>query len=237
MSPPQSPTSSMTSINDKARFLAQGSHRINIDNDDNYINMELHKKKRRRRRCIKCCGCCIAGVLVLVVIMLVLGFTVFRVHSPSIRLNSVKIDGLSYLRSSSTLQPNVNLTVSADVSVKNPNAASFKFNKATTSLFYHDVVVGEGLTPPGTAKARRTLPINVTVEVMVEKILSIPRLGNDLKSGEVSLSIYTRINGRVNILNIIKKSAEMKMSCKMTVDLKSQDVRDIDCNRIVSLSR
>ncbi|OIT24732.1 PREDICTED: uncharacterized protein LOC109216164 [Nicotiana attenuata] len=237
MSPPQSPTSSMTSINDQARFLAQGSHQIYIDNDDNYINMELHKKKRRRRRCIKCCGCCTAAVLVLAVIMLVLGFTVFRVHSPSIRMNSVNLDGLSYLTSNSTLQPNVNLTVSADVSVKNPNAASFKFNKATTSLFYDDVVVGEALTPLGNAKARRTLRMNVTVEVMMEKILSIPQLGNDLKSGEVSLSTYTRINGRVNILKIIKKSAEIKMSCKMTFDLRSQDVRDIDCSRIVSLSR
>ncbi|XP_009597171.1 late embryogenesis abundant protein At1g64065-like [Nicotiana tomentosiformis] len=237
MCPPQSPTSSMTSFNDHARFLAQGSHPIYINNDDNYINLELHKKKRRRRSFIKCCGCCTAGVLVLVVIMLVLGFTIFRVHSPSIRLNSVKIDGLSYLTSKSTLQPNVNLTVSAEVSVKNPNAASFKFNEATTSLFYDDVIVGEALTPPGTAKARRTLPINVTVEVMVEKILSIPRLGNDLKSGELPLSTYTRINGRVNILKIIKKSAEIKMSCKMTVDLRSQDVRDVDCNRIVSLSR
>lgn len=158
-------------------------------------------------------------------------------HSPSIRLNSVKIDGLSYLTSKSTLQPNVNLTVFADMSVKNSNAVPFKFNEATTCLFYDDVVVGEALTPPGTAKARRTLPINVTVEVMVEKILSIPRLGNDLKSGELPLSTYTRINGRVNILKIIKKSAEIKMSCKMNVDLRSQDVRDIDCNRIVSLAR
>ncbi|MCD9643698.1 hypothetical protein HAX54_031354, partial [Datura stramonium] len=122
--------------------------------------------------------------------MSVLGFTVFHVHEPSIRMNSVKFNGLSYLMTSSsttttTLQPNVynlTLTVSADVSVKNPNSISFKFNEATTNLFYDDVVVGEALTPPGTVNAQRTLRINMSVEVTVEKILSIPRLENDLKS-------------------------------------------------------
>ncbi|KAK4365437.1 hypothetical protein RND71_016795 [Anisodus tanguticus] len=227
----------MASTNDQARFLAQGSHHIYINNDDDNITMELHKNKRRRRRCIKCCGCCTATMLILVVVMLVLGFTIFRVHKPTIRMNSVKIDGLNYLMTSSstTLQPNVNLTVSADVSVKNRNSASFKFNEATTSLFYDDVVIGEALTPPGTAKARRTLRMNVTAEIMVEKILSIPRLGSDLKSGELPVSTYTRINGRINILNIMKKNAEIKLNCIMMVDLKYQYVRDIDCKRIVSL--
>ncbi|XP_059277742.1 uncharacterized protein LOC132031884 [Lycium ferocissimum] len=237
MSPPQSPNSSMASTNDQDRFLTQGSHRIYMNNDDINITMELHKKKQRRRICIKCCGCCTATMLVLVVIMLVLGFTLFHVHKPSIRMNSIKIDGLSYLMTSSSItpQPNVNLTVSADVSVKNRNSASFKFNEATTSLFYDDVVIGEALTPPGTAKARRTLQMNVTVEIMVEKMLGIPRLVNDLRSGELLVSTYTRINGRINILNIIKKNAEIKMNCIMMVDLRSQDVRGIDCKKKVSL--
>ncbi|KAM3396691.1 late embryogeneis abundant protein [Capsicum galapagoense] len=242
MSQPQPLNSSMaSSTNDQSQFLALGSHRIHVDNDDNDITMELHKKKRRRRRCIKCCGCCIATMLVLIVIMLVLGFTLFRVHEPFIRMNSVKIDGISYLMTSSgssstTLQPSIsNLTVFADVSVKNPNAVSFKFDEATTSLFYDDVVIGETLTPPGTAKARRTLRMNISMEVMVEKILKIPRLGRDLRYGELLVSTYTRINGKIKILNIVKKNAEIKMNCIMMVDLRNQDVRNFDCKREVSL--
>uniref|UniRef100_M1DFQ6 Plant cell wall protein SlTFR88 n=2 Tax=Solanum TaxID=4107 RepID=M1DFQ6_SOLTU len=235
MSQPQSPNSSIASTNDQSRFFSQRSHRIYFNNDDKNITIELHQKKQRRRRCIKCCGCCIATILLLVVIMLVLGFTVFRVHEPSIRMNSVKIDGINYLNTSTTLQPNVNLTVSVDLSVKNRNSMSFKFNEATTSLFYDDVAIGEALTPPGTTKARRTLRMNVTVEIMVEKILRIPRLGSDLKSGELPVSTYTIINGRINMLNIIKKNIEVEMNCNMMVDLRNQYVRDIDCKKNVSL--
>ncbi|MCD7449588.1 hypothetical protein HAX54_000653 [Datura stramonium] len=61
------------------------------------------------------------------------------------------------------------LTVSADVSVKNPNSISFKFNEATTNLFYDDVVVGEALTPPGTVNAQRTLRINMSVGLQWRK--------------------------------------------------------------------
>lgn len=226
----QSPNSSIASTNDQARFMAQGFHQNYIYNDDDNITLELHKNKRRRRRCIKCCGCCTATILVTVVIMLVLGFTVFRVHEPTIRMNSVKIDGINHLLTTTTLQPNVNLTVSADVSVKNRNSVSFKFNEATTRLFYDDVAVGEAVTPPGTAKARRTLRMNVTVEIMVEKILSVPRLGSDLKSGELLVTSYTTINGRIKILNIIKKNVEIKMNCIMIVDLRNRYVRDIDCS-------
>lgn len=235
MSQPLSPNSSIASTNDQARFLAQGPHRIFINNDDKNITMALHSKKRRRRRCIKCCGCCIATILLLVVIMLVLGFTVFRVHEPSIRMNSVKIDGISYLNTSTTLQPNVNLTVTVDLSVKNRNSMSFKFNEAMTSLFYDDVAIGEALTPPGTTKARRTLRVNVTVKIMMEKILKISRLGSDLKSGELSMSTYTIINGRINTLNIIKKNIEIEMNCNIMVDLRNQYVRDIDCKKNVFL--
>ncbi|CAN4077641.1 unnamed protein product [Withania somnifera] len=227
----------MASINDQAKFLALGSSRIYINNDDNDITMELYKEKRRRRRCIKCCGCCIATTLVIIVIMLVLGFTIFRVHEPSIRMNSVKFDGINYLltSNSTTLQSNVNFTVLGDVSIKNPNAASFKFNEGMTSLFYDDVVIGDALMPLETAKARRTLRMNLTMDIMVVKILSIPRLGRDLSSGELPMSTYTRINGRVNILNIIKKNAGIRMSCIMMVDLRNQYVRDIDCRRKVWL--
>ncbi|XP_009764339.1 late embryogenesis abundant protein At1g64065-like [Nicotiana sylvestris] len=238
MSPPQSPNSTMIESRNQVRPLAPASHRIHVENEETIdstfmSSMEL-AKKRRRKRCMKCCSCCGITTITLVVIIVILAFTVFKVKKPTIKMNSIKFDGLSYLTNSSNLQTNVNITVSADFSIKNPNAASFKFNEATTSLIYDDRVIVEVLTPAANAKARRTFRMIVNVTVMVDKLSSIPRLASDLVARKLPLSMSTSINGRVKIL-VIKKSVGIQMNCNMIVDLQTQDAKNMDCKKKVSL--
>lgn len=236
MSPPQSPNSSR----DQVRPLAPSSHRIHVENEEgvnNYTSassIELAKKKRRRKRCIKCCGCCGVTTIIIGIVILILALTVFKVKDPTIRMNSIRFEGLSALTSSSNLQTNMNITVSADISIKNPNAVSFKFKAATASLIYSDRFIAEAQLPRGSARARRTFRMNVNITVMVEKLVGIPRLTSDLIAGELPVSMLTNINGKVN-LGVIKKSVGIRMNCNMVVDLQRQDVKNIDCERKVSL--
>ena len=136
--------------------LAPAAHRISIDEADRALSMALRRHK--------CCGCAAALVLIQAVVVLILIFTVFQVKDPVLRMNSFKMDGLDLSNPNSGR----NLTVPADVSVKNRNVASFKFTNATlTTIYYDGVAVGEGRTPPGVARARRTLRLNVTIDVML----------------------------------------------------------------------
>ncbi|CAN4075911.1 unnamed protein product [Withania somnifera] len=210
MSPPQSPNSSR----DQVRPLAPSSNRIHVENEEG---------KRRRRRCIKCCGCCGVTTIIIGIVILILALIVFKVKDPTIKINSIGFEGLSALTSSSNLQTNVNITVSRDISIKNPNAVSFKFKPTIAPLM-----------PRGSARARRTFIMNVNVTVMVEKLVGIPRLTTDLIQGELPISMSTNINGKVN-LGLIKKSVGIRMNCDVVVDLKRQDVKDLDCERNVSL--
>ncbi|KAH0696491.1 hypothetical protein KY290_013863 [Solanum tuberosum] len=233
-----SPNSSMTESRDQVRPLAPASHRIYVENKQgidstSVCSMEL-AKKQRRRRCIKCCSCCGITIIIIVVIIIIRAFTVFTVKKPTIRINSIKFDGLSYLTSSSNLQTNVNITVFADISIKNPNAVSFKFNRATTRLIYDDRVIVEVLTPSANARARRTFRMIVNVTIMADKLSGIPRLASDLMAGKLTMSMSTSINGRVKILSI-KKSVGIQMNCSMVVVLQTQDVKDMDCKRKISL--
>nr|XP_010324637.1 uncharacterized protein LOC104648615 [Solanum lycopersicum] len=235
MSPPQSPNSSR----DQVRPLAPSSHRIHIENEEgvNYTSTsstELSKKQLRRRRCVKCCGCCGITTIIIGIIILILALTIFKVKDPTIRMNSIRFEGLSSLTSSSNLQSNMNITVSADISIKNPNAVSFKFNPATASLIYNDRIIAEAMLPRGSARARRTFSMNVIIVVMVEKLIAIPRLTSDLIAGELSISMSTNINGKVN-LGVFKKSVDIRMNCDMVVGIQRQDVKDINCERKVSL--
>ncbi|OMP06105.1 Late embryogenesis abundant protein, LEA-14 [Corchorus olitorius] len=180
-------------------------------------------KLKNKKYVIQCCGCVAALVLILAVVILVLFFTVFRIHDPKIRFNSATILQPPAFFPNGSLRTDVNVTLFADVSVKNPNAASFKFNNSTTLIYYGGKVVGEGVHLQGKAEARRTLRRNVTVNIIPEKVLEVPNAVADFASGALNISGYSRISGRVKILNIIKKNVVVKFNCSMTYRILTQD--------------
>ncbi|CAH9106696.1 unnamed protein product [Cuscuta europaea] len=192
-------------------------------------------KDRRLRKCVMCGGCCCATTLIIILVVIILALTVFRVKDPTIRMDSVRIDGLSSLTTTQNiLNPNVNLTLFTGISVKNPNRASFRFDEATTSLVYDGRVVGEAKSPPGNARARRTLTMNVTVNVMVQNLVSASRLPRDLLAGKMPVALSTTIHGKAKVV-IIKKSVTVRMNCTMSFDLSSQNIENLDCSKKVSL--
>lgn len=227
---PQSPAQEQ--VQPLAPAVSGHSHRVDVENGDRAPPMDT--KARRRRKCIKCCGCCSVVTLIIVLVILILVFTVFRVRDPKVRMDSIQISGLSSL-TTRNLNPNVNLTLFAGVAVKNPNAASFRFDQATMSLYYDGKVVGEAEIPPGNARARRTMKLNATVIVMVQNLMGLPRLTSDLIAGELPVGVSTTIHGRAKVLKIIKKSATVRLNCTMSFDLSSQDIQNLDCERKVSL--
>ena len=210
---------------DQAILLAPVGYHLRSDEEE-AMSREVKVKQFHHRKYIKCCGCVTALILILAVTLLVLGFTVFWIKDPVIKMNSIKLGGGSAVRSGT------NLTLVADVSVKNPNVASFKFSNATTSITYNDTVIGQAWTPPGKVKARRTLRMNVTVEIIPDKILALSRLWGDVVSSRsINISSCTRIRGRVKILKIIKKHVVVKMNCSMTVNVTSREILAQSCKR------
>lgn len=203
---------------DQSKLLAPAGYNLRSDEEE---AMSRELKKLHPRKYIKCCGCITAFILIQAVIFLVLAFTIFRVKDPVIKMNGMRIGPLE-------LEDSTNLTLVADVSVKNPNVASFIFSNATTSITYNGTMIGQARTPPGKAKARRTLRMNVTVEIIPEKIMAVTRL---LSSRAINISSYTRIAGRVKIIKIIKKNVVVKLNCTMMVNLTSREIQGQSCKR------
>ncbi|RVW43109.1 late embryogenesis abundant protein At1g64065-like [Vitis riparia] len=203
---------------DQSKPLAPAGYNLRSDEEE---AMSRELKKLPPRKYIKCCGCITALILIQAVILLVLAFTIFRVKDPVIKMNGMRIGPLE-------LEDSTNLTLVADVSVKNPNVASFIFSNATTSITYNGTMIGQARTPPGKAKARRTLRMNVTVEIIPEKIMAVTRL---LSSRAINISSYTRIAGRVKIIKIIKKNVVVKLNCTMMVNLTSREIQGQSCKR------
>ncbi|KAJ9681383.1 hypothetical protein PVL29_020321 [Vitis rotundifolia] len=217
---------------EQVRPLAQASHRLSSEDDE----VTNHLRRLRRRRCIKCWGCIAAIILVFtVVVVVVLVFTVFRVKDPVIKLNGVTVDKLELINGTTTPRPGVNMSLTADVSVKNPNFSSFRYKNTTTTLFYRGTVIGEARGPPGQAKARRTMKMNVTVEIVPDSVMSNPSLLTDISSGILPMNTYSRVPGRVKILKIVKKHVVVKMNCSIALNITSRSIQEQKCKKDVNL--
>ncbi|XP_030955725.1 late embryogenesis abundant protein At1g64065-like [Quercus lobata] len=209
---PLAPTGYQTSSSDEEKFLPK--------------HLKYH-----HRKCIKCFGCFTALLLIIAVIMLVLAFTVFHIRDPMVRMNGLTLTNLNL--SNETLRQDFNVTLIADVSVKNPNAATFRYDNSTTTIYYHDAVVGEARIPSGKAKARRTVRMNMTVDIIASKVLAVQNISSVLISGQLNVSSYTKITGRVKVLNIVNKHVVVTMNCTVTYNFLSQGIQYQDCHPYV----
>ncbi|KAF8727338.1 hypothetical protein HU200_018940 [Digitaria exilis] len=185
---------------------------------------------KRRRRSLCCCGCCVTTVVIVGVVILVLALTVFKVKNPHLTVNAVWLTAISAGPSGSgVVGPGgsgiarapvaANATLTADVSIKNPNAAAFKFSRTETDVYYKGQTVSVAYAPAGRVGADRTVRMNVTVDLLADRIARAMN-GTGLVFGqEYGLDTYTEINGTVSVLGIVKKDIEIKLNCSVVVAL------------------
>ncbi|BAT73028.1 hypothetical protein LR48_Vigan11g018600 [Vigna angularis] len=197
------------------------SSHFNFQEDQDYAF--THSKNIRIRKFIQCCGCATAIVVLLVIIVLVLGFTVYNVKDPQVRTNGITLISGTFANGSTD-----NVTILADISVKNPNAFTFRFGNARTDVYYNGEEIGNGESPPGKAKPRRTIRVNTTMEIIAKKLLAIPNLDTDLKDQALNISSYTRIDGKVKILNIFSRKVVVEMNCTITYNITTGSIKNGD---------
>lgn len=216
---------------EQVRPLAPAWERPSSDDLETVSNTQ--NKEFRRKRCLRCGACLAALLLILATLILVLIFTVFRVKEPIIRLNGMAVDKLEL--ANGMPKPGSNLTLTADVSVKNPNFASFRYSNTSSSLSYRGTVVGEARAPPGKTKARRTSRMNITVDIVTDRILSQPSLIVDISTGLLTMDSYTRVGGRMKFLKLISRYVVVKMNCTITVNITTRSIQTQKCKRKVKL--
>ncbi|KAK6117039.1 hypothetical protein DH2020_049215 [Rehmannia glutinosa] len=171
----------MSDKKEQVKPLAPAAHRLDIEDQTDAFPPEY--MAAHHRRCIKCGGCIFAILLIIVMVLLVLMFTVFRVKDPILKINYVNTQDLD---NRTDFGPGHNLTIEAHVSVRNPNVASFRFSNVTTDVYYDGSIIGEAWAPSGEVRARRTLRMNLPIELRAD----------NLGVGILAISSYTRISGK-----------------------------------------
>lgn len=75
--------------------------------------------------------------------------------------------------------------------------------------------------------------MNVTIDVITDRVVSSPDFATDLGSGLLTMSSFSRVPGQVKILNLIKR--HVKMNCTTTFNISTQAIKEQSCKRKVKL--
>ncbi|KAA8517604.1 hypothetical protein F0562_015078 [Nyssa sinensis] len=193
--------------------------------DGKSTRLSHHTRKRRRNICLVV----IAVLLALVLLMVILGFTVFKAKRPVNTVNSVALKDLHFSVDIIRLRVRLNVTLDVKLSVKNPNNVGFKYVNSSAFVRYRGEVVGEAPIPAGEISAGGTLPLNLTLTVMADRLLSNPNLYTDVISGTLPLSTYTRISGKVSILKLFKIHVVSYTTCDLNINVSSRTVDNQTC--------
>ncbi|KAI3993741.1 hypothetical protein MKX01_002754 [Papaver californicum] len=197
---------------------------------------QQQNKSKKRRSC-----CCIASIsilaflLTLIIIILILAFTVFKPKDPKTELVSAKIEGVEP-RVSLPAKIELNITVSIELLVRNPNHASFRHGLGKSLVFYKDIQVGEIDVYPGEIPSRGSETIDSKLTLEADKFGSeLSGLIRDVLAGEITIQTKTTIPGRVKFLGIIKKHAVATSDCQITIGIADLKVRQQQCRNKTKL--
>ncbi|KAE8685620.1 hypothetical protein F3Y22_tig00111095pilonHSYRG00274 [Hibiscus syriacus] len=185
----------------------------------------LRNRRRRRNICFA-----VIGVLVFVILLIViLAFTVFKAKRPVTAIDDVSLRDLKVSVDLARFQVLLNATLDVDISIENPNKVGFKFKDSNAQLNYRGQEVGEVPIPAGKIPADKTVPMNLTLTVMADRLISDSKFFSDVTSGQLPLSTKTQIPGKVSVLNMFRISVVSSSSCDFTVFLSNSTVGDQNC--------
>ncbi|XP_050378077.1 late embryogenesis abundant protein At1g64065-like [Argentina anserina] len=184
-------------------------------------------KAIRRERTNKCFVYVFTGIVLFSIAILVFALLVLRVKSPEIRLRSVVVKSLKYTSS----PPTFNTSLSAHMSVKNPNFGDYEFVPTTVSFLYGGSKVGSTKVAKGQAKLKKTESLSFgPVDLRSNRLPEgANTLAGDINSGMLKLAVAGKVSGKVTLWKIINRRKTGKMDCTMTLVLKSKTIKDLRC--------
>ncbi|GLU05872.1 hypothetical protein SLE2022_229490 [Rubroshorea leprosula] len=184
-------------------------------------------KKPRQKKSSKFPVCLLAGIVIICAVVLTFASIVLRPRNPDVKISSVAVKKLVHGTSSS---PFFNITLVAEITVKNTNFGNFKFQNTTGSIYYGSEVVGNLSIPEGRAGARAEEKINVTADVKYHGGSGMKNLSSDINLGLLELNSVAKLSGRVRLLKIMEKTRTQEMNCIIILDLNRDTVDNLACN-------
>ncbi|KAB2632817.1 hypothetical protein D8674_029064 [Pyrus ussuriensis x Pyrus communis] len=188
--------------------------------EESAVYLQSEELRRQKRRMMyKYIG---IFLVVHIIVITIIALTVMKVKFPKVRLGNINVRSLN----SDPTTPSFDMSFTTQVSVKNINWGSCKFDAGTVTFLHQGVTIGQVSIPNGQAGMRSTKKVSVTVSLNSH---GSSNLGSELKSGMLTLSSQAKLSGKVKLFLIMKKKKSATMNCTVTIDLSTKTVKTLKC--------
>lgn len=186
---------------------------------------EYEEKRRKRRMWVTL----LSLLLVIIILVVILALTVFKARDPRVTINTIDLETLSLGADS------LNMSLLLDLTVYNPNRASFKYSESLTRLFYYGDLVGQGVIPAGNIQSKGDEYLSVLLFVEAARVLVNENLPGNIASGRLPVVATTGLSGIVTVLGVFKHHAVTSSVCDITVFLVNATLENFYCRHAVKL--
>ncbi|XP_024384004.1 uncharacterized protein [Physcomitrium patens] len=187
----------------------------------------IHDEEKRLRKQI---WVTILGIIVVIAIVLVvLGLTVFKSRDPKVHINTIDLETFSIGQTS------LNMSLLLDITVSNPNRASFTYSNGLTRLFYYGDPVGQALIPAGKIKSKADEYLSVLLFVEASRVIMNANLPGNIVSGRLPVVATTTLTGTLKVLGVFKHHALSTSDCDIFIFVANATVQSFYCRHAVRL--
>ncbi|KAI4305118.1 hypothetical protein L6164_028504 [Bauhinia variegata] len=111
-----------------------------------------------------------------------------------------------------------------DITIKNPNYASFRYYNSTAYVNYRDLIVAEVPMQGQLIPARSKINLTTSADFMVAKLIEDPNFWLDFANGSLNFTSMATLPGKVAMLKTIKFKGTVNNWCDISVNISSKAV-------------
>ncbi|MED6194756.1 hypothetical protein PIB30_031509 [Stylosanthes scabra] len=167
--------------------------------------------------------------------IVVLGFTVYKPKEPKVNVNNINLDNVNFNLNIFQVKFDLNVTLTADVTVQNPNKIGFKTSDTSAILNYRGVQVGDAPIPAEDILPDETKKFIVTLTVMTTSLLTHPMIFKDISNNNLPLSVVLAVPGKIEIMGFVKVNFEVLSYCEIQIDLLRKSLVNQRCKATTTL--
>ncbi|CAA0812126.1 Late embryogenesis abundant (LEA) hydroxyproline-rich glycoprotein family [Striga hermonthica] len=156
------------------------------------------------------------------VAFLILGLIFLRVRSPTLRLSTAAVTGLSHGNNSF-----VNATVVVGAHLLNPNFGRFRFGDGHVTLVHENTTIGSGSIGWGSVGGRGRRDMNVTVSVGYYNIVN--NLSNSDVFGIIGVRAIWEVRGEVRVMGSMRRRRSAVVDCTFGLNVTRQGIQHLLC--------
>ncbi|OIS98158.1 hypothetical protein A4A49_29898 [Nicotiana attenuata] len=187
-----------------------------------------YARKHKKRR--KICMLVLCVHIILVITITILNFTVFRPKRPVITLESLTLKDLAVSVDAAKFKVFLNITMSGDLSIYNPNRVSVQYEDINPYIEYRGEEFGDVHVPAGKIGSRTTTNMNFVLIIMADRLSSDPNLYSDVvEKGMLPLTIYVNLKGKVKLNVLFKVKVKVSTKCDLSLDIRTASLASQSC--------